>query len=515
MRVARFAVMSAVVGCASPALAAPPAEASPSQPASASGTPTESAPALAPAAGAAPSAEAPSSPSAPPTEPSAPAPSASSDDARLESARRLGAQGLAAFDERAYVTAIERLTGALEFHDAPTLRLYRARAFGKLGRWVAACEDYDAILRSRAARDESTVVAQARDAATQEGTDACGRIAKLRLVDVAGAAREVRLDGTPWPARQLDRVRYLDPGPHGLERVDARARTSRRVLSLAAGETLTVSLRSLEPVSQARVDGELLRFLAERPRTSPSDSERSQGVRDTPPPARPPAGVAAPLDAFRPETFRLEASPLGSMYHDVDVSERGLQPYADDSTSLVARLALAWFPLPEGARDYLGIGATWVQDFGTGRFAYSKQLARLMSRYSLGRWRFGAGVGTGYQHTGVDLLDQRFSLVEPSLEAGARFGDFSLDAAGNVVIPVGYSATSLYAELSGYGVEGRVALDYHLWRWLGVQLSLSLSRFDFDLDAPDDIVLDGAPAPSRANVVDRYASGYLGVSVSL
>jgi hypothetical protein len=260
----------------------------------------------------------------------------------------------------------------------------------------------------------------------------------------------------------------------------------------------------------ASVDGELLRFLAERPRTL--NRERNEGLRDSAlPPARPSSGSAARAS----ESFRLEASPLGSMYHDVDVSARGLEPYADDSASLVARLALAWFPLPAGMRDYLGIGATWVQDLGTGRFDYSKQLARLMSRFTSGRWRFGASLGTGYQHTGADLLEERFSFVEPSLEAGVRFGELAIDATGNVILPLGYTATTLYSELSGYGVEGRVAFDYRLWRWLGVQLSLALSRFDFDLSAPDDILLDGVPVPGRANLVDHYASGYLGVSMSL
>ncbi|HTV19113.1 MAG TPA: hypothetical protein VMG12_10590 [Polyangiaceae bacterium] len=490
MSAVRWAVASALFCHASRALAAEPIPAPPVAPSPVAPSPVAPSPVAPPPAGV-----------------PAPAPV----DPHLESARRLGAEGLAAFDEHAYSLAIERLTSALEFHDAPTLRMYRARAFGKLGRWIAACEDYDAILRSRAAEGESSVVAQARGAAEEEGTDACARIAKLRLVDVASDAVEVRLDGTPWPRPQQERVRYVDPGPHGLERVDPRAGTLRRVLSLAAGEALTVSLRSLEPVAHGSVDADRLRFLVERPRRASGGLERDDASDIATSPGGADADAAPPLD-----TFRLELAPLGTMYNDVDVSEPSLNRYGDDSTSLVARLALALFPLPERWRDYLGVGATWVQDLGTGRFSYTKSVARIMSRQSFGRWRFGASVGAGYQESGVDLLVQRLSLIEPALEAGVRLGELSVTAAGSVALPLGYSETTLYTDLSGYGVEGRVAFDYRLWRWLGVQLSLGWSRFDFDFEAPDvNFRLDGAPLPRSANVVNQYTSAYLGVSMSL
>jgi hypothetical protein len=444
--------------------------------------------------------------------------SASPAAARIDAARRLGTQGLAAFDARAYLTAIERLTGALRLHDAPTLRLYRARAFGKLGRWVAACEDFDAILRSRAAATEPAVVVPARDAATREGREACVRIAKLRLVEVdrASGALEVRLDGAVWPRQQLDRVRYLDPGPHGLERIDASGASS-RALSLPAGETLTVSLRSLEPVEQTSVDAELLRFLAERPHPAPSarDAALPADTRDAAPAARAteaaePAGAAGKPSS---ERFRLDASLLGTMYHQVEYSARALSSFEGTSTSLVGRLALEWHPLPERIRDWFGVGATWVQDYGTGDFDYSESVALVMSRYSWGRWRVGAKLGTGFVMAG----GQRFAPLEPSLELGGRFGDLFVQAVGTFVAPISDVSHSIYTDISGYGLEGRIALDYQVWRWLGVQLSLASRRFAFDLALPDSSVVlgDGAPAPRASSMVDRYTSGYLGVIVSL
>jgi hypothetical protein len=379
---------------------------------------------------------------------------------------------------------------------------------------VAACEDFDAILRSRAAAGESPVVTQARDAATHEGKDACVRIAKLRLVDVAGDALEVRLDGAVWPPQQLDRVRYLDPGPHGLERIDPRGGSAGRALALAAGETLTVSLRSLEPVDPTRIDGELLRFLAERPRAaSDGDAAPPANARDTPPAAeaRDAADSRGRAGSPSSESFRLDASPLGTMYHQADYSARALNALEDTSTSLVGRLAIEWYPLPERIRDWFGIGATWVQDFGTGDFDYSESLAQLMSRYAWGRWRFGAKLGTGFIAAG----GQRFAPLEPGLEAGVRFGDLFINAAGTFILPISDVSHGVYTELSGYGLEGRLTLDYRVWRSLGVQLSLASRRFAFDLESPDGILIGGAPAPARSSMVDRYTSGYFGVVVNL
>lgn len=512
MHPARFILASAMVCVSGRALAQPatpaasdtPAADSPVDAAAPAGVlsdapiETESAPAEeAPPAAA--------SPAASPTGPRSPA------AARLDAARRLGTQGLAAFDARAYLMAIERLTSALRLHDAPTLRLYRARAFGKLGRWVAACEDYDAILRSRAAADESDIVVRARDAATREGKEACVRIAKLRLVevDIGSDALEVRLDGAVWPPRQLDRVRYLDPGPHGLERIDARGTVS-RALSLPAGETLTVSLRSLEAVEQTSVDAELLRFLAERPHPAAS---APPNARDAAPSTR--AGEQGRDTAADPssERFRLDASLLGTMFHQAEYSARALSSFEDSSTSLVGRVALEWHPLPARLRDGFGIGATWVQDFGTGDFDYSESVALLMSRYSWGRWRLGATLGTGFVMAG----GQRFIPLEPGLEVGGRFGDLFVHVSGTFIAPVSDVNHTLYTDISGYGLDGRLALDYRVWRSLGVQLSLASRRFAFDLELPDgDIVLTGgAPVPRSSSMVDRYTSGYLGLIVNL
>ena len=54
-----------------------------------------------------------------------------------------------------------------------------------------------------------------------------------------------------------------------------------------------------------------------------------------------------------------------------------------------------------------------------------------------------------------------------------------------------------------------------MWRWLGVELSAALGRFDYDIESPDIILLDGAAPPSEMTVLDLYTSGLLGLSASL
>jgi tetratricopeptide (TPR) repeat protein len=415
MQRACFATLSVLICYAGHALAAPPlavpARAAPPPPSSPS------------AASATTASRAEGGPSA--------SPASTPNESQLAEARRLGSRGLVAYDRGDHDAAIESLTRAILLHDAISLRLYRARSFAKLGRWDAACDDYDAIVLAPAARGETAVAAQARAVAVPEGEGACSRVTDRVYAPGSGAA----------PASPPD---------------------------------------SAPPASKAR--GEL-----------PTD--------------------IAP-------TLQLDFSFFGSMNNRVWFSRSEFATYDTDSASMAGRLALSWYPLPD--LDWLGFGASWVQDYGTGPFHYTEALASVMSRYLAGPWRFGAQLGGGFLHTGVDVLNQRYILLKPSVDAGVQLGNFSTSASFGLLAPLTAVGSSLYGDYRGYGVEGRLALDYRLWRWLGVQLSAALSRLEFDLDSPDgDANLDGGDMlpdmepPSSVTVVDRYTTVLLSLSVNL
>jgi len=419
MQRACFATLSALLCYAGRALAAPPA------------------PVAVPARAAPPPQSAPSADSATTASRVERGPSASTaptpDESQLAEARRLGSRALAAYDRGDYDAAIESLTRAISFHDAISLRLYRARSFAKLGRWSAACDDYDAIVLAPAARGETPIVAQARAVAVPEGGDACARVS--------------------------DRV--YAPSP------------------IAA-------------------------------QVSPPDSAPEAGEAQ---------GERRPGNA---PALQLDFSFFGSMNNRVGFSRSEFIAHTADSASMAGRLALSWYPLQGHDLDWLGFGATWVQDYGTGRFHYTEALASVMSRYLTGMWRFGAQLGAGFLHSGADILNQRYIVLKPSVDAGAHWGEFTASAGVGLFAPLTDVGPSFYGDYRGYGVEGRLALDYRLWRWLGVQLSAALSRLDFDLESPvDDAELDrgdtlpDATVPSSVTVVDRYTTVLLSLTVNL
>lgn len=422
MQRACFATLSALVCYAGRALAAPASQAAPVAVPARAAPPPESA---ASAASATTASRAELGPSATP----APTPN----ESQLAEARRLGSRGLVAYDRGDYDAAIESLTGAISFHDAISLRLYRARSFSKLGRWDSACDDYDAIVLAPAARGETPVVAQARAVAVPEGADACSRVTDRTDPPGSGAAPGSPTDSAP-PARE------------------------------AEGE--------------------------QRPGIAP--------------------------------TLQLDFSFFGSVNNRVSFSRSEFDTYDTDSASMAGRLALSWYPLAAPDLDWLGFGASWVQDYGTGPFHYTEALASVMSRHLAGPWRLGAQLGGGFLHTGVDVLNQRYILLKPSVDAGAQFGNFSADASVGLFAPLTAVGPSFYGDYRGYGVEGRLALDYRLWRWLGVQLSAALSRLEFDLDSPADgaelargDMRPAVAAPSSVTVVDRYTTVLLSLTVNL
>lgn len=347
------------------------------------------------------------------------------DASRVAEARRLGSRGLAAYDAHEYSAAIEHLTSAIALHDAPSLRLYRARSYAQLARWEAACEDYGVIRRGAAIEGETPIAAQARTAAVPEGKDACDRVA-------APSAESLPRDAVP---------------------------------------------------------------------ASPVE-------------ASPSLGTAIEREPRAESALHLDVSLFGSINNRVEFSEGFFDSYGPDSSSLAGRMSLTWYGLPKHAA-WLGFGASWVQDYGMGRFNYTEALGAVTSRYLVGRWHFGAQLGVGYLSSGTEVLSQRYALIKPSAEAGVRLGALSARAIAAFIIPVEEVGNSLYTRSSGYGGEGALVLDYRLWRWLGTQVTGSLSRLALDLEDPADGLIDREQPPPSVSVLDQYTSLFVSLSASL
>lgn len=202
-------------------------------------------------------------------------------------ARRLGEQGVAAYRNADYASALDKLTRADELVRAPSLSLWAARTLVKLGRLVEANERY--LEATRRPIDEaelgparSAVQRQAQTDAAQERAELKPRIPVL-TISVSGAAPDelrVTLDGVDVPSALLGVGQPVDPGAHELVAAHAGKEQRRQV---------TLEERSTQQV-EFNFDG------GAGDRAEPAVAGRSpESAAPLRPPAQP-AGMSIPED---------------------------------------------------------------------------------------------------------------------------------------------------------------------------------------------------------------------------
>jgi hypothetical protein len=170
-------------------------------------------------------------------------------DADRATARTLAQQGQDALDAKDYATAADRFGRAGELVRAPTLTLGLARSQVGLGRWIAAQETYNRLLREGVPAGAPPAFARAVADAKRELDALEPRIPSV-IVNVKGAASfDVLLDGQPLPRAVLGVNRLVDPGEHvlratsqGLPPVEARIKVAEHKV-----ETVTLTLGAAPP----------------------------------------------------------------------------------------------------------------------------------------------------------------------------------------------------------------------------------------------------------------------------
>jgi hypothetical protein len=133
--------------------------------------------------------------------------------APLDRARALGRQALTALDAADFALAERLFTEALQLYEAPTLRLGRARAAVGLQHWLAAREDYRAVITAAPGAGDTQAFAEARRAAETELAALNPRIPKLEILTPGAEGVSIQVDGQAWAARPGESL-PLDPGVH-------------------------------------------------------------------------------------------------------------------------------------------------------------------------------------------------------------------------------------------------------------------------------------------------------------
>ncbi|HEY4103297.1 MAG TPA: hypothetical protein VGM44_05370 [Polyangiaceae bacterium] len=137
-------------------------------------------------------------------------------DVERATARDAASAGLAQFQAGQYQQAIDSFSRAEQLVHAPTHLLYLARAEAKLGKVVAAHENYLKITRETLASNAPKAFADAQAAAEQERAAIDARLAYVTVsVHGAGAGElSVLMDDAKLPAAMVGIPLPADPGQH-------------------------------------------------------------------------------------------------------------------------------------------------------------------------------------------------------------------------------------------------------------------------------------------------------------
>jgi Tetratricopeptide repeat len=202
--------------------------------------------------------------------------SAQSSDADKATARVLAQQGQDALDKKDFPTAADRFERARQLYPAPTLAVALARAQIGMGKWIAAQETLNRVLREGSPAGSPPAYAKAVLDARKELDVLEPRIPSV-IINVKGPPTlRVTIDGALVPSAALGVNRLVDPGAHTV-RAEAEGFAS-------AQATVNASEHQVESVALVLVPGAASPPPVEPPHPPPSTPPPSS----SPPPASPP-----------------------------------------------------------------------------------------------------------------------------------------------------------------------------------------------------------------------------------
>ncbi|MBI4705825.1 MAG: tetratricopeptide repeat protein [Deltaproteobacteria bacterium] len=164
----------------------------------------------------------------------------------VATARQLAQEAQQALDAKDYAAAADRFKRAESLYHAPTLLLGLARAYVGLGKYVAAREAYNKVVREKLGPDASKPFREAVEAARTEVVGLDAKIAWVTIEVEGPTDPAVTLDAEAIPTASLGVRRAIDPGEH-VVRASAPGYVAReQKLAVDAGGSQQVKL-TLQP----------------------------------------------------------------------------------------------------------------------------------------------------------------------------------------------------------------------------------------------------------------------------
>ncbi|MCA9629458.1 MAG: hypothetical protein KC766_17410 [Myxococcales bacterium] len=202
-------------------------------------------------------------------------PAGGPDEATRAEARRLGYEGLSAFDARRWAEAYERFRAAEELVHSPVFVLYMARAKLQLGDLIEASRLLSSVERA-GSRGEDAAWQRAREDAAREQEALERRVPKLRVeTDGEVGEHELQVDGA---AAKLGATLRLNPGKHTVTLQVGDTRYVETVELVAAEGTRQLTLKLFQGSSPPNPAGETRPGPLAGPQRGSGDPGAASGV---------------------------------------------------------------------------------------------------------------------------------------------------------------------------------------------------------------------------------------------
>jgi hypothetical protein len=284
--------------------------------------------------------------------------------------------------------------------------------------------------------------------------------------------------------------------------------------------------------------GKRLSLFGRRSAKTPAVGESSSGAGSE-------AGAATPDDRAADDTKSGAKAKVPSVVLGVEAGlvRRNLK-YSDDlyrrlraptTNDWVYRFDAEFFPFARPVKERLSLLANYestlagkVHDGRVDRnfnVNFSELAAGMRGRQALGPHEIGLQVTIGRLSTGLEdpqhlsgVPEFTYVLLTPSLDGKLRFGPATLQGS------VGYrralggygeaSSADWFPHMEGYGIDGKLGLEYRISEQVAFQFSGSMRRFILTMNSkPADAV--GGVAEVAAGAVDSYFAGYFGLNLTL
>jgi len=170
------------------------------------------------------------------------------DDASVDRAYDLAAQGLSAYNKGNYSEALDHIAAAFAIVKLPALAVHMARANVRLGKLVAASELYQQALTLGDGIGDPEVQARARTEAASERKRLLSKIPRLsfRIEGPSTSKVSVEVDGIRVPVEKFDSGWLVDPGGHQVVAVYGNDRRE-QLAYLREGESPEIRLVFAQP----------------------------------------------------------------------------------------------------------------------------------------------------------------------------------------------------------------------------------------------------------------------------